>query len=55
VKINLEQLIEEHAQTMTEQMHEITGFAESEEDIRHQVNKLIDEFITKAGIKVHGC
>ncbi len=54
MKMNLEQLIEEHAQTMAEQMHEITGFAESEEDVRHEVNKLIDEFITKAGIKVRG-
>ena len=54
MKLNLEQLIEEHAQTMAEQMHEITGFAETEEDVRLGVTKLIDEFITKAGIKVRG-
>ncbi len=51
---NIEQLIAEHAQTMAEQMHEITGFAKSEEDVRHAVNNLIDEFISKAKLEIRG-
>ncbi len=52
--MNIEQLIEKHAQAMAEQMPQIAASAESEEDVRLEVTKLIDEFITKAGIKVRG-
>jgi len=51
---NLEALIEDHAKIMAEQMVKAAEWAGSEEDIRHEVNKLIDEFIKKAGLTVKG-
>lgn len=51
---NLEALIEDHAKFMTEQMLKAVEWAGSEEDIRHACNKLIDEFIQKAGLIVKG-
>lgn len=51
---NIEQLISEHAAMMAEQMVKAVQWAGSEEDIRHEVNKLIDEFIKKAGLTVRG-
>ena len=51
---NLEALIEEHAKIMADQMVKAAAWAESEEDIRHECNKLIDEFIKKAGLTVKG-
>ena len=51
---NLEALIEEHARIMAEQMVKAAAWAGSEEDIRHECNKLIDEFIKKAGLTVKG-
>ena len=51
---NLEALIEEHAKNMAEQMVEAAARSESEEDIRHACNTLIDEFIDKAGLTVEG-
>jgi hypothetical protein len=54
VDVDLEGLIEEHAKLMAVQMLTAADLAGSEEDIRHEVNKLIDEFITKAGLTVKG-
>ena len=51
---NLEIVIEEHAKIMSEQMNESAKWAHSEEDIRHSTNKLIDEFIQKAGLQLRG-
>ena len=51
---NLEALIENHANIMAKQMIAAVTRARSEEDIRHECNKLIDEFIEKAGLTVEG-
>ncbi len=51
---NLEILIRESAIIMAEQMKKLATWAQSEEDIRHECNKLIDDFIKKAGLKVKG-
>ena len=51
---NLEVLIEDHAKIMADQMVKAVEWAGSEEDIRHECNKLIDEFIQKAGLTVKG-
>ena len=51
---NLEALIENHANIMAKQMTAAVTKARSEEDIRHECNKLIDEFIEKAGLTVEG-
>jgi hypothetical protein len=54
VSQNLEALIEEHAKTMSKQMVAAADWSGSEEDIRHEVNKLIDEFIERAGLSIKG-
>ena len=54
VQQNLEVLIEGHAQVMSEQMARAVEWSRSEEDIRHACNKLLDEFIDKAGLEVRG-
>ena len=41
---NLEALIEEHAKVMAEQMVKAAQWAGSEEDVRHECNKLIDDY-----------
>ena len=46
--------IEKHARHMADQMKCAAAWANSEEDIRHECNKLIDEFIKKAGLAVKG-
>ena len=51
---NLETLIEGHAKMMAEQIATAVEWAGSEEDIRHECNKLLDEFINKAGLDVRG-
>ena len=51
---NLEVLIEEHSHVMAEQMLSTAAWAGSEEDVRIQCTKLIDEFITKAGLSIQG-
>ena len=51
---NLEALIENHANIMAKRMIAAVTKARSEEDIRHECNKLIDEFIEKAGLTVEG-
>ncbi len=51
---NLEELIEDHAETMAARMVRAAEWAASEEDIRHEVNTLIDRFISEAGLTVKG-
>lgn len=51
---NLESLIDEHAKMMAEQIAIAVEWSGSEEDIRHECNKLLDEFIDKAGLTVRG-
>lgn len=51
---NLEALVEDYAKTMAAQMANAVEWAGSEEDIRHECNKLIDEFVNKAGVTVKG-
>ncbi len=52
MKTNLESLIKSHAEMMAEQMVKAVEWAGSEEDIRHECNKLIDEFLKKSGLNV---
>jgi hypothetical protein len=51
---NLEAQIDEHAKMMAGRMVKAADWAESEEDIRHECNKLIDQFVEKAGLTVKG-
>ena len=51
---NLEILIQDQAEMMASQMMEVAKWAKSEEDVRHECNKLIDEFIKKAGLQLRG-
>ncbi len=54
MQVNLETLIRNYAETMSCKMLEIANRSKSEEDVRHECNKLIDDFLTKAKIKVKG-
>jgi len=49
---NLEALIRDHAAMMADKMPEIARYAKTEEDARHECNKLIDDFIGKANLKI---
>lgn len=51
---NIEKLIHDSSTAISNEMQIIVGWAESEEDIRHECNKLIDDFLKKAEIKVKG-
>jgi len=51
---NPELLIEEHAELMADKMLKAAKSAGSEEDIRHAVNNLIDDFIDKAKLDIKG-
>lgn len=51
---NPEQLISEQAATIADQMNKIAQWAKSEEDVRHECNTLIDEFVKKANLKIKG-
>ena len=51
---SIETLIIDHSEVMAEQMQKAAKWAGSEEDVRHEVNKLIDEFISKAGLNIKG-
>jgi len=51
---DLERLIGGHARKMAGAMLAAAQAAGSEEDIRHECNKLIDEFISLAGLQVKG-
>lgn len=52
--VTLEALIEDHAHRMAREMPRAADNAKSEEDIRHDCNKLIDEFIEKAELNIIG-
>ena len=54
MKTSLESLIQNHAKMMAAQMVEVAKWSKSEEDVRHECNKLIDEFVKKAGLSVKG-
>jgi hypothetical protein len=51
---NIEKLIHESSKAISDEMKIIVGWAKSEEDIRYECNKLIDDFLKKAEIKVKG-
>ncbi|HUT35498.1 MAG TPA: N-6 DNA methylase [Planctomycetota bacterium] len=51
---DLERLIASHARTMADAMLAAAKSAGSEEDVRHECNKLIDEFISLSGLQVKG-
>ena len=51
---NLEVLIENHSRIMADQMVKAAEWAGSEEDVRHECNSLIDQFIRQAGLTVKG-
>ncbi|HPU84084.1 MAG TPA: N-6 DNA methylase [Candidatus Latescibacteria bacterium] len=51
---NLEALIDEHAARMAERMVAAAKDAHSEEDVRHEVNSLIDGFVKEAGLTIKG-
>ena len=51
---NLEALIAEEARVIADQMGQIAQWAESEEDVRHECNKLLEAFLKKAGLKIKG-
>ncbi|MBM4033868.1 MAG: hypothetical protein FJ291_19110 [Planctomycetes bacterium] len=51
---DLERLISNHARTMADAMLAAAKAAGSEEDIRHECNKLLDQFISLAGLQVKG-
>ena len=51
---NLETLIKSHSECMAKQMVSAAQDAQSEEDVRHECNKLIDEFIKNTGLDIRG-
>mgnify|MGYP005833776345 CR=1 FL=1 len=51
---DLERLIVNHSRKMAEAMLAAAGAAGSEEDIRHECNSLIDQFIALSGLQVKG-
>lgn len=54
LETNIEKLIHESSIAISDEMKIIVGWAHSEEDIRHECNKLIDHFLENAEIKVKG-
>ncbi|NUN96677.1 MAG: hypothetical protein HUU16_10945, partial [Candidatus Omnitrophica bacterium] len=51
---DIETLIKEFSEEMAARMHRASENAASEEDIRHECNKLLDEFVTRAGLSIKG-
>jgi len=51
---NLEVLITNQAKQISDQMPKVATWVSSEEDVRHECNKMIDEFLEKAGMEVRG-
>lgn len=51
---NVERLILEHSSSVAHAMTRIAAQAKSEEDVRHECNKLIENFLDKAGIQPKG-
>jgi len=54
IPVNLEALIASESEAIAAEMNHIAAGAHSEEDVRHECNKLIDSFIEKAMLKVKG-
>jgi len=54
MKDNLETLIIAKSHAIADEMKKIAQRAESEEDVRHECNKLIDDFIAEAGLLIKG-
>jgi len=50
----IEDVIAQQSVAMADQMLHIAEWAHSEEEVRYECNKLIDEFLKRAGIKVRG-
>ena len=51
----MEHIIANHATLISEGMSHTREWASSEEDVRHEFNKLIDVFLKEAGINIRGC
>ena len=51
---NIEKLVHDSSIAISDEMKIIVGLAKSEEDIRHECNKLIDDFLKKAEINIKG-
>lgn len=51
---NIESVILESAEHIAQEMARIARESQSEEDVRHECNKLIDGFLDQAGIQVRG-
>ncbi len=54
MNIDLEKLIKNHSGVMAEKMVVAARDAHSEEDVRHECNKLLDDFIEEAGLDIRG-
>ncbi len=54
ISANVERLIVEQAALIAAQMNSIARSARSEEDVRHECNKLIEDFLQKAGLQIKG-
>ena len=53
-QINVESLIQDQSVAIAQAMGRIAAEARSEEDVRHECNKLIEVFLDKAGIEPRG-
>ena len=53
-EINVELLIQQHAASVADRMHRVARIARSEEEVRHECNKLIEVFLVEAGIEPRG-
>ncbi len=51
---DLEALIAEEAEIIADKMNRAAQWAESEEDVRYECNKLLDDFIKKADLRIKG-
>lgn len=51
---NLEALIADESEHIADQMNQIAQWAQSEEDVRYECNKLIDGFLNRAGLEIKG-
>jgi hypothetical protein len=51
---NIEEIIGSHSHRIANRMIEIAQWASSEEDVRYECNKLIDEFLSAAKIRIRG-
>ena len=52
--VKIENLISDQSNYMVGEMQKISSWANSEEDVRYECNKLIDKFLKKAGIHIKG-